>query len=32
MEEADSGNLPIFETTQDLFDDLEKNTKEFGVA
>lgn len=28
MEEADSGNLPIFETIQDLFDDLEKDTKE----
>lgn len=28
MEEADSGNLPIFATVQDLFNDLEKNSAE----
>jgi DNA-damage-inducible protein J len=28
MEEADSGNLPRFESVQELFDDLEKDSKE----
>jgi DNA-damage-inducible protein J len=28
MEEADSGNLPRFESVQELFDDLEKDGKE----
>ncbi|MFI3186527.1 MAG: type II toxin-antitoxin system RelB/DinJ family antitoxin [Methylococcaceae bacterium] len=28
MAEADSGNLPIFATVQDLFNDLEKNSAE----
>ncbi len=27
MEEADSGNLPHFDSVQELFDDLEKNGK-----
>ena len=28
MEEAESGNLPRFESIQELFDDLEKDSKE----
>jgi DNA-damage-inducible protein J len=28
MAEADSGNLPRFESVQELFDDLEKDSKE----